>query len=147
MNAAVNAVMERPRQVTLKITQRLIDEATQKNSRTCMIAQAIRGIGGWSTHVTAESVSFNLGEKRYTYPLPPRAVVELLKFDKNKGAVSPFSIVLRGNTGFMRPVAQRPALGKRTQKRKYKTKPTGRPKGAPRRSERRYHGLRVIEVG
>ena len=34
--------MTRPKSLTLKITQDVIDEATSQNSARCMIAQAIR---------------------------------------------------------------------------------------------------------
>lgn len=130
----------KPKTITLNITQALIDEATQKKSTTCMIAQAIRHAGGRSTHVTAENVSFNLGDSRFTYPLPARAAVELRKFDRDKKSVRPFRFALDGRSAFSRPVIKRPHATKRgpTKHRRHKR--------GPRRSERRYHGLRVIEV-
>lgn len=145
----------------LKITADVIKGATAENSAKCMIAQAVRLAGGRSTHVTAESVSFNMGDKRYTYPLPAKAAVELIKFDTDKKSVKPFVVTLAGHTGFVRDVVKRgPKKKKKTQSKKGKkfdvTKvlkgarkggPTGtHPTGKAKRGVRRFHGLRVIEA-
>lgn len=128
--------------MTLKITQDLINEAMQKDSAKCMIAQAVRMAGGSSTRVTAEHVAFNIDDVRYTFPMPAKASVELLKFDHSKKDAKPFTITLDGRQGFSRPVIRHPERKGRGPT-KAKRKP-GFPK--IRRSERRYHGLRVLEV-
>jgi hypothetical protein len=130
--------MTKPKSLTLNITQKIIDEAVPLNSSKCMIAQAVRHAGGSSVHVTAETVRFNLGETRFTYDLPPKAVVELYKFEEDKHSVQPFRVVLDGRGASSRPV--RHHAGKRgPTKKKHQ-------KSAPRRTVRRFHGLRIIEV-
>lgn len=125
--------------LTLKITQKIIDDAVSKNSAHCMIAQAARMAGASSTNVTAEAITFNMGDMRYTYPLPARAAAELVKFDKNKKLAEPFQFTLDGRTAFERPVKHNPNAKKRGPTKK-RAKPTAK------RSVRRFHGLRVIEV-
>jgi hypothetical protein len=124
--------------MTINITQKAIDERVSKNSSKCMIAQAVRLAGGRSTHVTAESVTFNLGNTRYTFPLPAKAAVELLKFEEDKSTVAPFKLKLRN--GFERPVITRPHAKKRGPTKKQQRRSTAC------RTVRRFHGLRVIEV-
>jgi hypothetical protein len=129
----------KPKSLTLNITQKIIDEAVPLNSSKCMIAQAVRHAGGCSVNVTAESVTFNIDETRFTYPLPPKAAIELLKFEEDKRSVQPFRVVLDARRALSRPVDRRPHAVKRGPTKK-KQKP------GPRRSVRRFHGLRVIEV-
>lgn len=133
--------------ITLNITQKIIDDAMEKDSGHCMIAQALRRRGAHSTRVTAEAATFNMSDgMRYTYPLPPKAVAKLIAFDQNKASVEPFSFILLGQQAYSRPVEIRgPAQPKA--KAKVKTKPgKRRAKPAATRSIRRFHGLRVIEV-
>jgi hypothetical protein len=127
---------------TVNVTREIIDEATPLNSARCMIAQAVRHFGGTSTNVTAESVAFNLDGARYVYPLPAKAVVQLIKFDNKAGkAIRPFKFQLSANTGLMKEIQEREPHGahkKKTRKSKGKRDTV--------RTVRRFHGLRVIEV-
>lgn len=128
----------------ISVTQEMIDEGVAKISSTCMIAQALRHIGARSVHVTAESVSFNIGDMRHTAPLPPLAAAQLMLFDgtkKQRDSVQPFTFNLHGRTIFQRPIEKRPGAGPRGPN-------TGRSKASDKAKwgNRRFHGLRVIEL-
>jgi hypothetical protein len=139
----------------LKITQKVIDESSKANSSKCMIARAVRLAGGRSIQVTRESVAFHMDDKRYSYPLPAKAAVELIKFDGNPKSVKPFVVTLHGASGYERPIIKTKGHSKGGSKAKkidvtkvlrgsrkvVSTKPA---KGA-KRTNRRFLGLRVIE--
>lgn len=137
-----------PRNISLNVTQPIIDESVAKDSKHCMIAQALRYIGASATHVTSENASFNFGGFRYTYPLPATAAAKLIKFDEDKTKVKPFAVRLSANVGFVRPIKYRPdakpsgAAGTASPatRRKYKGKPR------PKRLNVRNHGLSSIKV-
>lgn len=135
--------MEKPRSITVKISQEVIDEANSRDSSKCMIAQALRMAGASSTNVTAESASFNMDGMRYTYPMPAKAAVELIRFDTDKSLVKPFTFILDGRLGFSRPVIKRPNNHRGKTKHATKSNPQ---LAAARRTIRRHHGLRMIEV-
>lgn len=133
--------MPRIKSHTINITQKILDKATPEDSGHCVIAQAVRKLGGKSVRVTAERVLFNLGGLRHDYPLPARAAVELVKFDRRgKKAIGPFKFVLSANTGTAVAVEKRKPQGPYKPRKK-----RGKKKG-PRFCKRRFHGLRVIEV-
>lgn len=138
------------RSFTLKVTAACITMAARENSVKCMIAQSVKEMGGRHPVVTRERVSFNLDGTHYSYPLPAKAAVELIKFDEGK-AVNPFVIQLHGATATTRPVQ------KSAPKTKKKNVKAILPKGArkkrsyhfkdgPHRGFRRADGLRMIEV-
>jgi hypothetical protein len=121
----------------VKITKDVIADASPANPHQCMIAQALRQQHGASSLVvTAEGARFNIGSVRYYYELPLKARDGLLKFDKNKSSVTPFTFTLRGEAGFTRPVIKQPPR----QKSKHKKK---RSKRKLKVCKRRFHGLQV----
>ena len=129
------------RSFTIHVTKEAIDQAVQKDSRHCMIAEAIRLRGASSVHVTAEGARFNYEGTRYFYPLPAAVAEKLIRFDKGQ-KIDPFDIVLNGNTGMVRPVIKKPHLGSSTPRPQ-------RAKRGPmkvKKSPRRYNGLAMIEV-
>lgn len=143
--------------INLKITQKVIDVSSKSNSSKCMIARAVRIAGGRSIQVTRESVTFHLGEKRFQYPLPAKAAVELMKFDSNKKSVKPFVVTLSGASGYERPIIKHPGHSKGGGKKKKVVDVTKILKGSrktsdgkrhrgPKRTNRRFLGLRVIEA-
>lgn len=138
------------RSFTLKITQRCITVSSRENSVKCMIAQAVKDAGGHYPVVTKERVSFNKDGIHYSYPLPAKAAVELIKFDEGQ-KVEPFIIQLQGATATTRPVPERKPpqrrksditkilKGARTRRKSDRT-------NGPHRGFRRADGLRMIEV-
>lgn len=136
------------RSFTLKINAATITKSARENSARCMIAQAIKDIGGTYPAVTKEGVAFNMNRVRYTYPLPASAAAELLKFDEGK-EVRPFVIHLQAHAGSERPVRYERQVEKRkidvTKIIKGSKKTNGRRKRRLHRSTRRAAGLRVIE--
>lgn len=134
----------RTRSFSLNVTKNVIENAEKKNSKHCMIADALRNRGASSVLVTAEGIRFNHDGMRYTYPMPVKCAVKLINFDNGK-KVEPFTMVLNGNTGFCRPVETREASAKP----KKSSAPAKRKKRSPqkeKRTNRRYMGLRVIET-
>lgn len=140
--------------INLKITQKVIDASSKANSSKCMIARAVRLAGGRSIQVTRESVSFHLGDKRYSYPLPAKAAIELMKFDSSPKSVKPFMVTLAGASGYERPIIKTKGHSKGGSKAKKRLDVTKvlrgsrkvvsiKPKGA-KRTNRRFLGLRVI---
>lgn len=125
--------------ITLKITKEIIKESVESDSSHCMIAQALRHIGAYSTNVTAEKAVFNLDGYRYIYPLPPKAVVQLIKFDQDKEQIRPFKFMLDGRYAFKKLIEKHPYA-----RRRGPTKIHHAPKY--KRSKRRFHGLRIIEI-
>jgi hypothetical protein len=123
--------------ITINITKEILEESVSADSSKCMIAQALRLKGASSVNVTAESVSFNMDETRFTYPLPARVAVKFLKFDESKNSIRPFSFQLQSQLAFSRPVIKCPNRTKRG--------PT-KIGHAYKRSKRRFHGLRVLEA-
>lgn len=123
--------------ITVNVSEEVLNNSTKAESSKCMIAQALRKKGAYSVNVTAESARFNLGDTRYHYPLPAKAAVKLIEFDKGN-IPEPFKFVLKANTGTCAPVA-RPVRKSRGKTKKQSTKPT------TLRCKRRFHGLRVIE--
>ena len=132
--------MNAVRSFTINVTQEAIDQAVLKDSRHCMIAEAIRLRGASSVNVTAEGASFNFEGTRYYYPMPAAVAAKLIRFDEGK-KVSPFSVVLNGNTGMIRPVAKKAHLSSDTPRPRRKRGPN-----KVKKSPRRYHGLQMIEV-
>lgn len=125
--------------LTLDITRPIIMAATRKRASLCMIAKAVHQAGGRYPKVTSDTVSFNMGETRYTYPLPARAAVELRKFDdEGKLAVKPFKVVLAGNLASTRPVAHPEAPDPDKVRKRRKSK-------AVRRTNERHNGKQVIK--
>lgn len=132
---------------TVSITKEILDSAVPENSGHCAIAQALRHMGASSTRVTADTVVFNMDNKRYTYPLPAKAAVELIKFDEGK-PVKPFKFILQGNCGTVMDVEERGPYKKLkgvTKKAKSSRGKRGKSKN-PRFCVRRFHGIRVIHV-
>ena len=139
--------------LTLKITQKVINESSKANSSKCMIARAVRLHGGRSIQVTRESVSFHMADKRYTYPLPAKAAVELMKFDANPKSVKPFVVTLSGASGYERPITKTKGHKNGGPKKKVdvtkilkgsRKSVSTKAKGA-KRTNRRFLGLRVIQ--
>lgn len=143
--------------LNLKITQKVIDDSSKANSSKCMIARAVRLAGGRSIQVTRESVAFHLGDKRYSYPLPAKAAIELMKFDSNPKSVKPFMVTLAGASGYERPIIKTKGHSKGGGKGKKKIDVTKILRGSrkvvstkagkgAKRTNRRFLGLRVIEA-
>lgn len=128
---------------TVHVTQEIINLATPENSARCVLAQALRHIGATSTRVTADNVSFNKDNKRYTYSLPAKAAVELVRFDEGK-SIKPFKFTLHGNCGTVMDVVKKAPYG--PYKKKAKTKRAKRKSKSPRFCVRRFHGIRIIQV-
>ena len=139
--------------ISLKITQKVINESSKANSSKCMIARAVRLAGGRSIQVTRESVAFHMGDTRYSYPLPAKAAIELMKFDGNPKSVKPFVVTLPGSSGYERPVIKYKGHSKGGGKKVDVTKilkgsrksVSIKAKGG-KRTNRRFLGLRVIEA-
>jgi hypothetical protein len=142
MRKARKQVLPAVPNLTVDVSQDVIDESIQKDSAHCMISQALRLAGAASTKVTAEHASFNFNGHRYTYPLPAKAAAELVQFDEDKNKVKPFKFTLSSNVGFVRSVYKRPDAAARGPTRKKRAKSKGR---KITRSTRRYHGLAVIK--
>lgn len=123
--------------LSLNITEPIIRKSIPKNATYCMIANPVRAKGKTSVRVTTEVVVFNDGIWRYTYQLPAKAAVNLIKFDAGK-KVAPFKTVLNAATASVRPVIFR---GPNKRKRS-----PNKPRHSVRRCIRRYHGLRQLIV-
>ena len=122
--------------ITLNISQRVIDSSEPRTTGRCMIAQALRFRGYDSVDVNAERVSFRHNGFRFHYDIPARAKKAVQDFDDYK-VVKPFKVVLHTHQGSVRPVVLKgPSKAK-------KRKPYTRSPG-PRNCKRRFHGLRVV---
>lgn len=130
----------KPNPWKVDVTQECILKGRQHSQKACMLSQAIRLSipGAWSTHTRLPETSFNIGEQRYTFILPPHCfVAEALFDDKGKEALRPFSFTLHPAKALsIRAVAR---LGKRgpNQPRTKKNKPVGAGK-----CERRWKALK-----
>lgn len=142
MKSAHTIVVPEAPYIDIEVTQAIIDEAKERNSSSCMIAQALRHAGASSTNVTAESASFNMAGFRYQYPLPARAAAALIKFDEDKSSVKPFKFRLAAAQGFVRPMKKRLDPKRAGKKRRAKSKT----RQQATRSNRRFHGLRMIAL-
>ena len=130
----------------LRITQELIDHATPRNSRHCIVADAIRTqiYGAYSIAVKGEWVRFNVGDDkeitgtRYAYPLPGIALeAARLLDDERRDEVKPIKFSLDGREGFSSPVVKKGPYGEYSP-RKRKNKRNNRTR---RCAVRRYKGL------
>lgn len=136
------------RSFTLKVTEAVIVEATREDSAHCMIAVAVYQAGGRYPTITKETVSFNYHGTRYTYPLPAKAALELVRFDEGEKIV-PFVVQLAGNSAAVRPVRQRSHSRKKqngTLLKGARRKPRHNGHRRIHRGHRRANGLRVLEV-
>jgi hypothetical protein len=134
-------------QLTLNITQEVIDAAGHETASRCVFAQALRMQHNASqVTVSAETVRFNkegldaFGNRclmAYTFQTPSKMAVAIVDWDDGKG-MKPMKIRLSLNGAFAKPVERRP-----TAVRRGPTKVRSAPK-TKRECVRRAHGLRVI---
>jgi hypothetical protein len=88
----------RRREITLQVTKDLIEQAIAKESRTCMVAQAVKAKISSARNVLVDIQAIRFTDaknrKRYIY-LTPHAVQEkLVDFDQGR-PVAPFAVRLR----------------------------------------------------
>jgi hypothetical protein len=79
---------------TVEVTEKHIKKGTAKNTESCAVALAVRGLKLRAVEVDNTSVFFSKGGKRYEAILPKRAVNFVLKFDTGQ-KVKPFSFTLK----------------------------------------------------
>ena len=143
------------RSCTLKVTTANVVEAAREHSSKCMLAQAIKDIGGTYPTVTADTISFNRKGIRYSWPLPAKAAKELIAFDEGN-RVLPFVLHLSAAACMTRPVREvtpeeeaarkKAALARKRTPLLNGARAINRHKGKRiHRGIKRVNGLRVIE--
>lgn len=146
---------------TLIICQMIIDSATSNNTGYCLLAQAVRKLGGKSIKVTSDFIKFNiledkiyLGGKlfedtlvRYVFQTPASGAVAAIKFDVDEATkgiqyarkhVKPFTLKLQDGFGKIAKPSG-PILTPRA-------RPRIRTPSTAKRCQRRYHGQQVFRV-
>lgn len=107
--------------LTITVSQDIIDAAKRGHSRKCMVAEAIReqvpGCSG--IDVSADSIHFNLPDKKsgqtikHVYPTPGATSKNIQEFDTKGGdGIKPFKIKLRADQCATRIVKPKPRKGK-----------------------------------
>jgi hypothetical protein len=88
----------RRREMSLQVTKALIEQATAKESRTCMIAQAVRTAIPSARNVMVDLATIRFTDaknrSRYIYLTPHTVQQNLVDFDQGK-PVEPFRVRLR----------------------------------------------------
>jgi len=130
----------------IHINRKHIEEAVVKDSHHCMIADAIKSRNPDAQYIsvdlqTIKFTSAKTGE-RFTFLTPPRAQINLVKFDQGTKTIEPFSFDLNAPV-IIRNKSRNARSGKpRSHKRKY-TK-SGKNKGRVVTRERQF-GLRMYK--
>jgi hypothetical protein len=83
----------------IHISKKNIEEATIKDSNHCMIADAVKDRipSAQYIKVDLQSIKFSLPEtkERYTYFTPPRAQMNIIRFDQGDKSIEPFKFDLK----------------------------------------------------
>jgi len=82
----------------IKVTPEILARACEKNTRHCMIAEAVREQIPNATNISVDLMTVRFTdqetERRYTYPTPRSAQDGLIRFDKGM-AIQPFGVHLK----------------------------------------------------
>lgn len=82
--------------ISIKVTQKDIDQALRKDSARCVVATAVAAAipDATSISVDVQSVKFTSGGKRHTYLTPPAVAGYVVAFDAGD-KIFPFRFILR----------------------------------------------------
>jgi len=78
----------------LNVTQKQIDEAMKRDSKHCIVADAVKAKWPQAQYVHADisTIRFTVGERRYWFVTPPKAQLAIQQFDAGL-KVKPFTLV------------------------------------------------------
>lgn len=136
----------RPKTLGLDITQEVIDRSVPKSATCCVLAEAIKDVGGRNVNVTAERAAFTFNGLRYNYTIPAREVPQIIDFDRRgRRAVKPHKVLLSGLSCSVKPVVTRERKAATAASRK-RNKVVRRKRRQIRRTNQRFEGVRIIRV-
>lgn len=140
-------------QVTVVVTPEIIQEAVERHSGHCVIADAVRRTVPEASHVSVDLQTVRFTDKskglRYTYLTPRRAQVCLVKFDQGV-LPEPFEIRLNGGHVTAAGNKNNPKLSKATVRNtdgnKVLERVGGKTPPVAGVSNRRAFGLRAFDI-
>ena len=98
----------------IDVTAEIIERATKAESRTCMVAEAIKDKHPWAANVQVDWAEIRVTESaknlRYIYRMPRKAMAAVLAFDQGL-PVEPFTVKTVQATHVVRHSAMKKAAG------------------------------------
>lgn len=125
------------------ITRSHIETAVERDSHHCMIADAVKSRFPDAKYISVDlqSIKFTTKKRdRWTFLTPPRAQINIIKFDQGIKSISPFSFELGEPVRVRTASRNKRSASKATRSHKR----TGKYKGNVVRKERKF-GIRMYK--